>query len=218
MPSKIIIGACLTALLLFGVILAQTGNGRRTANSNMLVNGGQEALTNRSNVSNSNSLPEARQPGSTATACQYLTQPDAEKILEGKVNFDGGSVSSDNVFSCRYSTGSRATNIYQFIKFEIKNFATEKQARAANTLEIKEIELSNAEFDGMERSTIKLLPGIGENAVLVTNGGQFTSIYFQKNRVKFAIQIYHGDAPISIGELKLIARKIAETYVTANAE
>ena len=218
MQSKLIIGLCLIALLLFGAVLAQTNDSNRQSNSNTSANTTERIFPDHRNIANSNSIsPPEKQPELIEFACQYLTNADAEKILGRPVYFNESLTSYiDKNYYCNYTALAKNPPDAPFVRIDIKTFATKNLAQSANTVKIEAIRsyeqtMLNKPEAGFPK--ILNLKGLGVNAKLVWRNRSLVCVYFQKKSTAFEITVSdHTTEKILTTKLKLVAKKVAVNF------
>ncbi len=218
MKIKIIACVCLSALLLFGVILAQKNNSKNPGNSNALANTSERTFPNNANLSNSNmKMAKEIEAEPIPIACQYLTKADAEKILGRPVYFNGFLTSYiDKNYYCNYTALAKNPPDAPFVRIDIKTFATKNLAQSANTEKIKALKgYELAMLDKPEAGFPKVLNLKGiEKAKLVWRNRSLICVYFQKEKTAFEITVSdHTTELLNTAQLRLVAKKVFKHYL-----
>ena len=215
MKFKIISSLCLAALLLFGVVLAQTNSANQQSNSNTLTNTrplNSNSADNRvrmTNSPNSNGVvPEVK-----SVACKYFTVADAEKIL-GIQLFYYSSMTYENTLNCFYKADKNYPNNSSDVSIKTQIFATIAKAQIAYKIGIKSANLKKIRFPkDFGTVTLKELEGIGDVATLIRKADIYAVIFFQKNKTVIELNVYREDGkPISTDVLESVAKKMAENF------
>ena len=146
--------------------------------------------------------------GKRSIACDYLTEAEAKSLTNQSVIFYT-STTYENELQCVYT---QRNDFFPSVELKATTYKTAKQATAAQLAMIKITELVNLRL-AQDDSRIERLTGIGDAASIVTNGKNGATIYCQKGKTKFEIEVLDlKNKTVPVDLLKSIAKKVAEKF------
>ena len=209
MQSKLIIGLCLMALLMFGAVLAQTNTNNQQTNSNT----NNQSNSNLNNYSNSNIANTAnpkseedspsegeREPIYSHKPCRFFGLRDAEKVMGEPLQFRYEELKDEEII-CVYN---KLTNPNVSLEGTFHTYPNLNNAKDVTKLEREILELSQTLYP--RDYTIKSVNGIGDEAWFLT-GKKYNQMYVRTGNTTFDLYTYKGKK-VTLLELKRVDRKI----------